>query len=310
MYFKEINAFIAVYEAKSISKAAQKLYMTQPSLTRLIQGIEEQVGTNLFTRTRDGLIPTLTGELYMDKANQILKIQKDFELSLAFVTSENRGRLTIGTKSFLSSSVLPKVISNFEKKYQNVEITIFEGIGTDVEKEILKNSVDVAIIHLPTISEQLVCMPIGKEKFYIAVNKNDELNNLSYRKNDGLLYLDLKELKNKDFLLMQPNQKIRQETDRLLSLANITPNIKLQSTNIFTIINLVREGVGISIIPSSYIDFNDINSPNYYNIEQNFNPFCDIGVIYHKDMQGNPFIKEFVNIAKEVLSEMFFSLVL
>ncbi len=307
MYFKEITAFITVYETKSISKAAQKLYMTQPSLTRLIQGIEEQVGTSLFIRTRDGLVPTLTGELYMDKANQILKIQKDFELSLAFINSENRGRLTVGTKSFFSSSVLPKVIASFEKKYQNVEITIFEGLGTDVEKEIIKNSVDVAIIHLTATSDNLVCVPVGKEKFYIAVNKDDEVNNLSFLKSDGLSYLNLKDLENKDFLLMQPNQKIRQETDRILSLANIIPNIKLQSTNLHTIKNLVSEGVGVSIIPSSYIDFTDTSSINYYNIDPGLNPFCEVGIVYNKEMQNNPFIKEFVSLAKDVLSNMFFN---
>ncbi len=305
MYFKELTAFIAVYEAKSISKAAQKLYMTQPSLTRLIQGIEEQVGSSLFTRTREGLIPTLTGELYMDKANQILKIQKDFELSLAFVNDSNRGRLTIGTKSFFSSSVLPKVISSFQKKFQNVEITIFESLGNDVEKEITKNSVDVAIVHLPTSSDQLVCLPVGKEKFYIAISKDDEINNLAFKKSDGLLYFNLSDLKDKDFLFAQPNQKIRQETDRIISLAKISPNIKLQCTNIHTINNLVSEGVGVSIIPSSYINFNDSNNPNYYNIDSSFNPYCEVGVIYNKDMHGNPFIKEFTNIAKEVLSSIF-----
>ncbi len=307
MYSKELNAFIAVYETCSISKAAEKLYITQPALTRTIQNLEEQIGSELFLRTREGLVPTIVGELYMESAEKILKVYKEFDFSLAYINKENRGRLTIGTKMFFSSSVLPKVICAFEKQYPNVELTIYEGLGVDVEKKLLKNNVDVAIIHLPVISEQLIPVPIGRERFMLAVDANNKLNDtVYYKEGETTPYMDLSLCKNENFLLTQPNQKIRQDTDRILCNAGVKPHVKLQSSNLQTIAKLVSEGVGISLIPSSYINsFHEIENPKYYNIESSLDPFCEVGIIYHKDMKDNLFIKEFIEIAKKSLKEVF-----
>ena len=105
MTLRELKVFVSVYENQSISKAAERLYMTQPTLTRVIQNIESEVGSQLFKRTRNGIVPTVAGEIYMENAKKMIDMYRHLEISLATVNTENRGKLIIGSNFFLHISV-------------------------------------------------------------------------------------------------------------------------------------------------------------------------------------------------------------
>ncbi len=306
MNIKEIHAFISVYDNRSITKAAERLYMSQPTLTRIIKKIEEDTGTELFKRTTEGIIPTIAGDIYNEHARKMIELYRNLEHSISLVEKENNGKLTIGTTFFLGAIALPAVLSEFSIKYPNIKFEIIEGNSFEIEAEIVKGIVDVGIIHLPVSNPNLEIIDIGKEKLLIALSKDNPLNNFSYVKEDGLSYFDINLLKDQPFILNAPSQRAQQEVVRVCKNAGFTPLVQYQTRNLQTIINLVSKGLGVSIIPSSYLNIFDKRSPpNYYHIENNFNPDWHLAVIYAKNLALPKGFHEFLEICKSTLPPLF-----
>ncbi|MFV0497929.1 MAG: LysR family transcriptional regulator [Candidatus Fimivivens sp.] len=307
MTLRELKVFVSVYENQSISKAAERLYMTQPTLTRVIQNIENDVGAQLFKRTRNGIILTVAGEIYMENAKKMIAMYRHLEISLAAVNTENRGKLVIGSNFFLGACVLPCIVSEFEKRFPNIELTIIEGTSTEIENEISKGIIDIGVIHLPVQSNSIEAVPIGQERFFIALPSDDALATMAYYKEGVKLpYLDIKLLKERHFVVNHPTQHARKETERICKLAGFSPKVKFQTRNIQTIAKMVGRKIGVSLIPSSYIMlFSDVDKPDYFHIEEAYRPEWRVAVIYEKTMPLVPASKTFIEICTEVLPHIY-----
>ncbi len=306
MNIKELQAFISVYDNRSITKAAERLYVSQPTLTRIIKKIEEDTGTELFKRTIEGIIPTVAGDIYNEHARQMIELYRNLEHSISLVNEKNSGKLTIGTTFFLGAIILPVVLSEFNTRYPNIKLEIIEGNSFEIEAEIVKGIVDVGIIHLPISNPNLEVVHIGQEKFLVALSKHDALNALAYDKGDDLKYIDVKSLKNRQFILNAPNQRTPQEVVRICKNAGFTPNVKYQTRNLQTIVNLVSKGLGVSLIPSSYPNiFDKVNQPNYYNIEPDLKPEWALAVIHAKNLALPKGFAAFIEICKSTLPSIY-----
>lgn len=307
MTLRELQVFVSAYENQSISKAAERLYMTQPTLTRVIQNIESEVGSQLFKRTRNGIKPTVAGEIYMESAKKMIDMYRHLEISLAAVNTENRGKLIIGSNFFLGACVLPCIVSEFEKRFPNMELTIIEGTSTEIENEISKGIIDIGVVHLPVQSNSIQAIPIGQERFFIALPPEDALSTMAYYKKDiKLPYLDIALIKNRDFIVNHPTQHARKETDRICKLAGFSPKIKFQTRNIQTIAKMVGRKIGVSLIPSSYITlFSDVDKPEYFNIEESYQPEWRVAVIYEKTLPITPAAKAFIEICTDMLPHIY-----
>lgn len=304
---KELHCFMAVYTHGSISKAAERLYMAQPSLTRIIKKIEQEADAMLFKRTSDGLTPTAAGEIYHHNAQQMLDIYRQLEQSMSSISQENRGKLTVGTTFFLGSIVLPVIIREFTRTYPNIEITIIEGTSWEIKAEIAKGAVDVGIIHLPVEDKNIQTLVMGQERFYLAVPPEDAINLMAYQKEDDKLpYIDLNLVKHRPFILTHPGQRAREEAMRICAEAGFEPNVQYVTKNLQTAANLVSMGIGFSIIPSSYLlSFNGHTIPNYYNIEETYHPEWPLAVIYSKTLHPTKSFDAFVALCKEVLPPIY-----
>lgn len=307
MTLRELQVFVSAYENQSISKAAERLYMTQPTLTRVIQNIESEVGSQLFKRTRNGIKPTVAGEIYMESAKKMIDMYRHLEISLAAVNTENRGKLIIGSNFFLGACVLPCIVSEFEKRFPNMELTIIEGTSTEIENEISKGIIDIGVVHLPVQSNSIQAIPIGQERFFIALPPEDALSTMAYYKKDiKLPYLDIALIKNRDFIVNHPTQHARKETDRICKLAGFSPKIKFQTRNIQTIAKMVGRKIGVSLIPSSYITlFSDVDKPEYFHIEESYQPEWRVAVIYEKTLPITPAAKAFIEICIDMLPHIY-----
>ncbi len=306
MNIKELEAFISVYDNRSITKASERLYVSQPTLTRTIKKIEEEAGTELFKRTNEGIIPTVAGDIYNEYAHKVIKLHKSLEQSISLVSEDNRGKLTIGTTFFLGAMLLPVILEEFANKYPNINLEIIEGNSFEIETEIAKGIVDIGIVHLPVSNPNLEIINIGKEKFLIAISKNDILNEYTYKNNNGLSYLDITLLKNRPFILNSPTQRAQQEALRICKNAGFTPVVKYQTRNLQTIVNLVSKGLGVSLIPSSYPSiFNNMSPPNYYHIEDEFMPEWPLAIVHGKNSASYNGFSQFIDICKDILPNMY-----
>ena len=113
MTSRELLYVKTIADEKSITKAAQKLYLTQPSLSHCVMNIERQLGTRLFRRTSSGLVLTYAGEKYYRMACEVLRVYAAFESEINEESELLRGRITLGITNYLATDYLPRMLPAF-----------------------------------------------------------------------------------------------------------------------------------------------------------------------------------------------------
>ena len=126
MDFKELEYVLLIAQEKNISKAARKLYITQPALSRALHHIEDELGTELFVRSNRQYIPKYTGELYLEMARSVLAAQQGFQDKLKHYKSAKNGTLSLGITPGRGRFLLPRVLPAFKKIFPEYNLKLWE----------------------------------------------------------------------------------------------------------------------------------------------------------------------------------------
>ncbi|AOT73044.1 hypothetical protein Gferi_08405 [Geosporobacter ferrireducens] len=304
---KELIYVTTVAQYGNISKAAERLFVAQPSLSRCILRIERDLGAELFKRTSEGLKPTFAGEYYIENANKIIRLYKELEIQFSNISNMHMGRLAVGTTTHLGSFALPKILANFTTRFPKIELSIVEGVSTGIEEEILKGRVDVGILHSPINNHGIKYTVIHEEKFLLAVPPDDPINEQAYFKDGGEgPYIDIQLTADRPYILTHTSQRTRQVTTKILENAKIDVKPRYLTKSIQTASRLVRDNLGFTLVPLSYCKlFGSAYSPNYYFIEEQYQPSWELVIAYSKDIPLSKASKEFNKIALETLPQLY-----
>ncbi len=239
--FKGKKYVYEVYREKSFSKAAQNLYISQPSLSARIKQIEEQIGEPLFDRSTNPLQLTEIGKVYIEAAEEIFKIEQRVENYINNLTTLKTGHLSIGASNLFAAYVVPQLFTQFKQKFPDIHIQITEGHTSQLEAMLSNNSVDFVIDNYrydnTLYNKQLFC----RENILLAVPKHfsvhDELTEyqLSYNNVKSKSYLTpaspavpLHAFSGLPFIMLMPGNDTRLRGDRLCRNAGFHPNIILE----------------------------------------------------------------------------------
>lgn len=239
--FKGKKYVYEVYREKSFSKAAQNLYISQPSLSARIKQIEEQIGEPLFDRSTNPLQLTEIGKVYIEAAEEIFKIEQRVENYINNLTTLKTGHLSIGASNLFAAYVVPQLFTQFKQKFPDIHIQITEGHTSQLEAMLSNNSVDFVINNYrydnTLYNKQLYC----RENILLAVPKHfsvhDELTEyqLSYNNVKSKSYLTpaspavpLHAFSGLPFIMLMPGNDTRLRGDRLCRNAGFHPNIILE----------------------------------------------------------------------------------
>ena len=150
MEIKELNYLIAIAEEKSISKAADRLYMAQSSLSQFLFQYEAELGAKLFVRTARGVRPTSAGEIFIDHARQILMDYHRTKNEIWDIEQQlHGGRIDLGISTFRGTRLLPRVLKEFRRTYPGIHVKITEQDSAALENLIIDGTLDIAMIALP-----------------------------------------------------------------------------------------------------------------------------------------------------------------
>ena len=259
MTSRELIYVKTIADEKSVTKAAQKLYLTQPSLSHCLNNIERQLGTQLFKRTSAGLILTYAGEKYYRMASEILARYESFESELHEESELIRGRITLGITNYLAADLLPRILPDFHRKYPGIELRICEETTEQMERSLISGKFDFSIMHTglddgvtnnPALSHEV----LRRDPFLIAAPKNTPLSEFAVmREEQEYPELDPLHLAGYPMLLVTKGQRIRHVSDRVLAAAGVSPNIIFTSRNYETLRRLAAEGMGCAFVPRQYI---------------------------------------------------------
>ena len=249
----ELLYILTIAEHGNITRAAQELFISQPSLSESLNKVEQKFDKTIFDRTLDGLVPTAFGLHYLDTARKILDRNKRLETELDEYRQMRRGKLTFGIPMNLGTYLLPKILPAFHESYPNISVQFKENNSTELDKLMLSGKLDFSIMHYETPNEAIHYEFLAEDEFYLVIplalaRKYDfpEYRPLSIH--------DLKALEKEPFLMVASRQKLRQVADSILSQLSIKPDIRYTTKNMETAKRLAAAGMGITFLPHSYLN--------------------------------------------------------
>lgn len=265
-YFNRKDLIYTVYQEKSISKAAQKLFVSQPSLSIMIRKIEEEVGLPLFDRTSKPIRLTEAGLEYIKATEAILHIEKAFDNYINAANELLTGSLTVGGNQLLSSLVLPSYISKFISRYPDIQLHMEDDNSLALENMISTGQLDLVIDNRKLDSEVFEQHLWRTEHLLLAVPAGFECNRgleqYQLREEDILSgsYLSeevepvvLDSFQNIPFISMTKNNDTRRCSDEIMKQAGITPNTILEIDRLVTLYNFIEIGTAASVVSDTLV---------------------------------------------------------
>lgn len=252
---REIDYIVAVAECGNITRAADKLYISQPALSQTIKRIEHEMGVQLFQRFNGRLRLTDEGNCFVSAGIRINKELRDMENHIQDIFLLNGGTLALGIPHHLGAYIIPKALAAFKKQHEKVNILLREASPNTLEKMLKGGQIDLAVMPLPIKDSSICYKPFLINKMVLAMGKNDPLNMYSYAKrlSSGRRYFDLKNADGATFILGEVGQRIRVASDHIISKSGISIKTAFSSVNIETIKRLVGAGLGITLLPELYL---------------------------------------------------------
>lgn len=282
MTTQQIQCIITLAEEGSFSKAAKKLFVTQPSISQLIKNMEMQLGALLFDRSSSPIQLTPIGQAYYDAAKKILSTERELENRISDINNLKTGSLTIGTTPFRGSCMLPKSFAAFSKKFPDVKLDVITDNVKELQNLLLSGEIDICIEATDFDTELFYTEDLATEHYYLAVSKENPFNETHKEQqlktsdifsDSSALYnnkeISLSDCLNESFIVLDTKNNDPDITVDLFQHMKQIPQINLRCYNIETMFHWVNSNLGMGIIPDTLIRFGNFeNHPIYYKIKE------------------------------------------
>ena len=264
-----------ISEEQSFSKAANKLFMPQPSLSVMVKKLEDEIGMPLFDRTTKPVRLTDAGREYLKTANAINLAEHDFENYIDSINRLQNGYLRIGTNQLLSDLVMPEFLSVFMYRYPGIRIEMMNADSAALERLLTEGNLDLVIDNHPLDDKTFDQQELFRENIVLAVPDAFAPENREGRMTaDEVLSpvytekapIDLHHLRDVPFILLTKGNETRQLTDILCRHAGFSPNILLEVDRLTTVYRYTSIGAGISFISDTLLRYTSVRPDNvgYY----------------------------------------------
>ena len=298
MHLKEQLYICTIAECGNITKAAEKLFITQPALSLYINNLEKMFGVKLFDRVEKQFIPTAAGKLYVDKAKQMLSLQQEFEASLGDLKNHVDGVLHIGVQLRRAPLLLPTVMARFKMSYPNIRIDVKEGVKTDLEEFLKSNQIQLLLYNAEQPREDLINKILYVDRPLIAIPADHSLNARAVEMpGSHYRYLDLNFCQDEFFILPTARQSLRQYIDKVFLEQHFYTYNKMEIRNFETAIRLVNEGYGLAFNREQYKkSMVDLSNVKYYAFTYGKNEISRVFVGYKKHRELPKYIHYFIQL--------------
>ena len=248
MELRHIRYFLTVAEEGSFTKAAEKLCIAQPPLSRQIRDLEEELDAKLFVRKARGLSLTEAGERFMQYAQRIRQLSDKSVEDIKEMNKGLTGTLYLATVEGHAPALFAEWIVKFREKYPLVEFELWNGNSDDVVKRVLSGLSDVAVITLPYDEEGLDGQVIYEEPWVAMIPAGHPLAQ------GGGDCIELKELAPYE-LIIPSRQSRRREIENWFAPLGCEPRIICRIAHMLNAYELTSAGVGIAIYPASAANY-------------------------------------------------------
>lgn len=286
----QMEYLLAIAKFSNITKAAEVLHISQPSLSNQIIILEKELGIALLERKHKRVFLTEAGKTFVEHAQKILVDTELLENLMTDYANLNTGSLRIGALSIMSPLKIPNLISNFRKKYPKSKITILEDGSNNLQMAVKNNMLDVAFVILNGTPEPvLTTINLGQSGIYVAVNKNHPLSKAKS--------ISFKQLGKENLVVSGDSFVLQKIILEALASKHMQSNVVCKCNQIDSCLDLVNSNMGISFCSKEVAEY--YRFPNV--VIKPLHPVKNrhIYLIYRKNPNYYPLLQEFIKYVQE-----------
>lgn len=300
--FKELRYIACIARNQNLTKAAQELYISQPSLSKFLHNLENSMEIKLFNRLGNKFVLTYAGERYLEYAERILLIKKDLDDEMNDISALRDGRLNIAFPQTRCAYMAPAILPEFKRAYPNVRVNLFEASSNELEKMLLNGKVDIAIFNGPVNHAELAFEILANEELVLAVSKNHPLAG-SGKTVKGCRYpwIDLKRFKNDNFILHDPEQRTEQIAMQVFNQKKMVPHVILRTHSTEAAVRLAASGFGVCFVSENNVKHIALETNPVLFSVGSFKTETELLAVYRRGAYLPQYARDYIRIAKSCL---------
>jgi LysR family transcriptional regulator, nitrogen assimilation regulatory protein len=241
MELRHLKSLVAIADSGSFSRAAAALNLAQPSLSRQIALLEAEVGQRLLVRTGRGVSPTAAGEAFLVHARSLLEASRRALDELRDLDANPSDRVIVGMPPRVALGLSVPLVQAFRERFPRAVVTVLEGLSLALRESLIAGRLDLALLFDPLPSVQLKYEPLMRERLVLVAPPGSRLPPRA----------SLASLANYPMVLPNTPNAIRGLVDRFVKPRGITLTVLAEVGAVQTVLALVGEGVGCTILPES-----------------------------------------------------------
>jgi DNA-binding transcriptional LysR family regulator len=240
---RRLRYFITVVDEGSVTRAAQRLRIAQPSLSQALRAFESELGVQLFHRVGRGLRLSSAGEALLGPARQILRTIDEARDAISGVLELQKGLLEIAALATLAVDPMATLIGRFRARHPGVEVRVIEPESADGVRALVRDGAcELGAAHLPLRDQQLAAHPLGEQELLFVLPPNAA--------SDDERPLGARELADTPLVVSPPGTSTRILLEQALTRVGATPTIAVQTAAREAIVPLVLAGAGAALLPA------------------------------------------------------------
>lgn len=293
MTLTQLKYTLAVAEQGNFTLAAEKCFVTQPTLSMQVQKLEEELDIELFNRKAKPITLTAVGEKIIAQAKVILEEAKRMNDVVATERGVVEGHFKIGIIPTVMPTLLPLFLNTFIKKFPKVNLKIEELNTASIVEEISTGKLDAGIAATPLDHPQLIEKPLYYEPFVGYTPKSHPLSSIKK--------LEVEDLEKMDILVLEDGHCFREHVLNLCQTTRKSKSFDLKSGSFETLIRLANEGMGMTLLP--YLQTRALSEKDKENLRyfESPEPAREISMIYSKNLLKIPIIEALSETIEGVL---------
>jgi DNA-binding transcriptional LysR family regulator len=293
MDLRQIRYFLVLANELNFTRAADRLHISQPPLTRQIQQLEASMGVVLFERTTRGVALTQAGAVFLEEARKIVALTDQATNKTRLAHQGQLGRLDIGVFGSAILNVIPTLLIELRKTHPDIVISLQNTTKTQQVEAVREKRLDIGFNRVFPEVEDLVVETVMMESLYVAMHKDHAL----VRRRT----LAVRDLNNQPLILF-PNNVRPTFADNVVSLfrdEGLTPNVVHEVEDVMTCIALVSAGLGMAVVPESAVNL-QLPGVRYHPL-RSAEAKVDLSCVYRAD-NASPALMVFLDIVRKVRS--------
>lgn len=244
--YEELITFVTLAEVKSFTKTAEKLLMSQPNVSLHIKNLEEEFQTKLFHRSPRFLKITESGELLLERAKQMIKIYEQAKEEILDLQNAVRGRMKIGASFTIGEYVLPRLLSNLRRRYEDLEPDVIIGNTEEIVRAVRLLEVDIGLIEGRTTDEELHAVPFMEDElFFVASCAHPLAKKKPVRMED---------LQNQTWITREPGSGTRDYLQHVINSHGLKVKSMITISSNQGIKEAMIQGMGLSLLSGAVIE--------------------------------------------------------